>query len=303
MGDRLVTRVVPEQQSRAVLGQPAARPRIAEQLAASPWVWRLATLGYAAKGLLYIIAGSTVALAAVQVGGRMMGTRGALNLLVTLPFGRLAVALVAVGLYGFILRRFVQFCVPPREGTPPRLTITRILRRIGYALSGLAHVGITLTALGLVLGLTALHRAGPTPPRDWTTPLLVWKPLNGWLTVLAGLVVLGVAIFYFSMAVRRRFRIDLHLERMSQRMRWVAIACGIVGYTGRGVAFLIVGLFLVYAGWFVEEVDARGLNDILRGLEAQPWGTWMLIAVAVGLIAYGLYLLLAARYLRLIATW
>jgi hypothetical protein len=293
---------MPEQQSRAVLGQPAARSRIAEQLATSPWVWRLAMLGYAAKGLLYIIAGSTVALAAVQVGGRAMGTRGALNLLVTLPFGRLAVALVAVGLSGFILRRFVQCCVPPTEGKPPKLVLTRILRRIGYALSGLAHVGITLTALGLVLGLTASRRTGPTS-RDWMTPLLVWKPLNGWLTLLAGLVVLGVAIFYFSMAVRRRFRIDLHLERMSQRMRWVAIACGIVGYTGRGVAFLIVGLFLVYAGWFVEEVEARGLNDILRGLEARPWGHWMLIAVSVGLIAYGMYLLLAARYLRLIATW
>ena len=77
----------------------------------------------------------------------------------------------------------------------------------------------------------------------------------------------------------------------------------VVGYAGRGLAFLIVGLFLVYAGWFVEEVEARGLSDILRTVEAQPWGTWMLIAVAAGLITYGAYLLLAARYLRLIAMW
>jgi len=284
-------------------GQTTARLRIAEQLAASPWVWRLATLGYAAKGLLYVIAGGTVGVAAVQVGGRAMGTRGALTLLVALPFGRLAVAFVAVGLYGFILRRFVQVFVPPTAGKPPKLIVTRILRRMGYALSGLAHVGITLAALGLVLGLAVLRRDGPTPPRDWTTPLLVWKPLNGWLTVLAGLVVLGVAVFYFSMAVRRRFTIDLYLDRMSSRMRRAALVCGVAGYAGRGVAFLIVGLFLVYAGWFVEEVEARGLGDILRRLEAQPWGTWMLIAVAVGLIAYGAYLLLAARYLRLIATW
>jgi hypothetical protein len=260
-------------------------------------------LGYGAKGLLYVIAGGTAAVAAVQVGGRMIGTRGALALLVALPLGRLAVAFVAVGLYGFILRRFVQFCVPPTEGKPPKLIMTRILRRIGYVLSGLAHVGIALTALGLVLGLAVIRRDGPTPRRDWTTPLLVWKPLDGWLTVLAGFVVLGVAIFYFSMAIRRRFTIDLYLERMSSRMRRVALACGVVGYAGRGLAFLIVGLFLVYAGWFVEEVEARGLGDILRRLEAQPWGTWMLIAVAVGLIAYGAYLLLAARYLRLIAMW
>jgi hypothetical protein len=294
---------MPEQEHLRARGQTNARPRPSAQLVASPWVWRLASLGFAAKGLLYIIAGSTAALAAVQVGGRMIGTRGALNLLVASPFGRLAVAFVAVGLCGFILRRCVQVLVPPMEGRPPKLRITRILRRTGYALSGLAHVSIAATALGLMLGLTVARLDEQTPPRDWTTPLLVEKPLNGWLTVFAGLVVVSVAVFYVYMAASRRFTIDLHLERMGSWRRRFVLTCGVVGHAGRGVAFLIVGAFLVYAGWFVEEVEARGLNDMLRRLEAQPWGAWLLIAIATGLIAYGLYLLLAARYLRLIATW
>ena len=212
------------------------------------------------------------------------------------------VAIIAAGLCGFILRRFVQIFVPPNEGVPPK-PFMRVLRRVGFALSGLAHLGIALAALRLVLGLAVLSPDGQKASRGWATLLLVWKPLDGWLTVLARLVVLGVAVFYCSMAVRRRFTIDLHHERMGDRMRRAAIVCGIVGYAGRGVAFLIVGLFLVYAGWFVEEVEARGLSDILRTLETRPWGSWMLITVAVGLIVYGLYLLLAARYLRLLATW
>ena len=81
------------------------------------------------------------------------------------------------------------------------------------------------------------------------------------------------------------------------------MACGIAGYAGRGIGFLIVGAFLVYAGWYVEEVEARGFSNILRTLEDQPFGAWLLIAAAVGLTAYGLYLLLAAWYLRLIAAW
>ena len=82
-----------------------------------------------------------------------------------------------------------------------------------------------------------------------------------------------------------------------------ALACGIAGHAGRGVGFLILGAFLVYAGWYVEEVEARGFGDILRALEESPFGMWVLVAAAVGVTAYGLYLLLAARYLRLIATW
>ena len=285
-----------------LVGASVALARIFAQIAASPWVHRLARLGYAAEGLLYVIVGGTASLAAVNAGGRVRGTRGALDLLVTQPFGRLVVALVAVGLCGYILRRFVQVFVPPTDGVPPK-PVMRTLRRLGFALSGLAHIGIALAALQLVLGLAVLSQEGRNPSRGWATLLLAWRPLDGWLTLLVGLAVIGIAIFYFYKAVSRRFTMDLELERMSRRVERATLACGIAGYAGRGTGFFIMGAFLVYAGWYVEEVEARGFGDILRTLEDQPFGAWILIAAAVGLTAYGLYLLLAARYLRLIATW
>lgn len=302
MENGLVTRAMPERESRPARGRAVALARISEQLAASPWVHRLARLGYAAEGLLYVIVGGTAALAAMDVGGRVRGTRGALDLIMAQPFGRLVVALVAAGLCGYILRRFVQVFVEPADGTPP-MALMRVLRRLAFALSGLAHVGIALAALRLVLGLAVLSQEGRNPSRGWATLLLAWRPLDGWLTLLVGLVLIGVAIFYFYKAVSRRFTMDLELERMSRRVERATLACGIAGYAGRGVGFLIMGAFLVYAGWYMEEVEARGFGDILRTLEDQPFGAWILIAAAVGLTAYGLYLLLAARYLRLIATW
>jgi hypothetical protein len=293
---------MPEQVNRSARRQADAHRRIAERLAASPWVQRLARLGFAAKGLLYVIIGGTAALAAVNVSGRVIGTRGALNLLVAGPFGRLAVAFVAIGLCGFILRRFVQIFVPPSEGKPPR-PITWVLRRAGYALSGVGHIGIALTALQLVLGLAVATPSGQTAARSWMARLIVSHPLDGWLTLLAGLAILGVAIVHFYLAVSRRFTVDLTLDHMSHRMQRVVFACGIAGHMALGVAFLIAGMVLAYAGWFVEEVEARGVGDVLNMLEAQPFGAWVLIAVAAGLTAYGLYLLLAAWYLRLVATW
>jgi hypothetical protein len=294
-------RAIPDEENRTARRHGDALARISERLAASPWVNRLARLGYAAEGLLYLIVGVTASLASVKVGGRVRGTRGALDLLVAQPFGRIVVALVAAGLFGFILRRFVQVFVEPANGVPPK-PIMRVLRRAGFAVSGLAHVGIALAALRLVLGLSVM-RDVQQASRWWATLLLVWKPLDGWLTLLVGLVIIGVAVFHFYKAVSRRFTIDLELERMSRRFERVTLACGIAGYAGRGIGFLIIGAFLVYAGWYVEEVEARGFGNILRTLEDQPFGAWMLIAAAAGLTAYGLYLLLAAWYLRLIAAW
>ena len=297
-----MTKAVSDEENRPARGRWDAFARTSERLAASPWVYRLARLGYAAEGLLYVIVGGTASLAAVNVGGRVRGTRGALDLIVAQPFGRLIVALVAVGLCGYVLRRFVQVFVEPADGTPP-MALMRVLRRIGFALSGLAHIGIALAALRLVLGLAVLSPEGRNPPRGWAALLLAWRPLDGWLTLLVGLVVIGVAVFYFYKAVSRRFTMDLELGRMSRRFERATLVCGIAGHAGRGVAFLITGAFLAYAGWFVERVEARGYGDILRAVEARPFGWWVLIAVAAGLTAYGFYLLLAARHLRLIAAW
>lgn len=291
-----------KQKNRSAHGKRRVHARIFHRLAANPWVSRSARLGYAANGLLYVIVGGTVALASVKVDGRVRGTRDALNLLVAQPFGRLAVAFVAVGLCGFILRRIVQIFVPPTDGVPPK-PFMRVLRRTGCALSVLMHISITLTALQLTLGLAFIFPDMRTPKPGWMTWLLTWRPLNGWLTLLAGLGLVGIAVYEIYIAMKCRFTIDLQLERMSNKVKRAAMACGIVGHTGRGVAFLIVGIFLVYAGWYVEEVEATGIGDLLRTLELQPYGMWILIAVAVGLTAYGLFLLLAALYLRLVAAW
>jgi uncharacterized protein DUF1206 len=295
-------RWVPEQGNLPAQKQTEARPRISDILAANPWVFRCARLGYASNGLLYVILGGTAALEAINVAGHVSGTRGALYLLIAQPFGRLAVALVAIGLGGFILRSFVQIFVPPTDGGPPKL-IMRVLRRAGCAVNGLAHIGIALTALQLTLGLTVISPDEGTPSGDWVTLFLTWKPLNGWLPLLGGLIVVGVAAYQFYVAVKLRFAIDLQLEGMDFRIKRAAFACGIAGHVGRGVAFLIMGAFLVYAGWYVEEVEATGLGDLIRMLEAQPFGVWVLIAVAAGLIAYGLFLLLVAWYLRRVASW
>ena len=58
---------------------------------ASPFVKRFARLGYAAKGLIYILVGALATMAAFGYGGRTDGSRGALHTLLGQPFGRVLV--------------------------------------------------------------------------------------------------------------------------------------------------------------------------------------------------------------------
>jgi hypothetical protein len=66
------------------------------------------------------------------------------------------------------------------------------------------------------------------------------------------------------------------------------------------VVFGIVGVFLILAAWHSNAGKARGLSGALRALEQQSYGQWVLGIVALGLIAYGFYMLVQARYRRII---
>lgn len=274
--------------------------QLRQQFATSNLIRRMAQLGYAAKGLLYVIVGGTALSAVLSMGRRVRGTSGALNFVLASPFGRLGVAFVGVGLCGFILRRFVQIFVSPTVGKPPG-PIIRMLRRFGCALSGLGHLGVALTALEVALGIRGFSTSNTTRTLK---PMLPASELFGVSVIrVVGLVIVGFALFQFYLAVSRRFSVDLQEDQMSDGVKNMTHALGIAGHVGRGVAFLISGGFLVYAGWFVPEIETGGLGQTLRALQDQPFGLFIFFAVAAGLTAYGLYLLMAALYLRLIPRW
>ena len=133
--------------------------------------------------------------------------------------------------------------------------------------------------------------------------LLTSMPMGSSWIILAGLVIVGVAIFQFYLAVSRRFAVELQLEQMSQRVRKMTFACGVAGHAGRGVAFLLSGAFFIYNGLFVEVAEGNRFGNTVNTIETSSPVAWMFFAAAAGLTAYGLYLLFAAWYLRLIATW
>ncbi len=263
-----------------------------EKLAEDGKMRRLAQLGYAARGLLYFLFGLTMALATVNFQDRPRGIESSLNVLLERPFGRIAVGLVAVGLFGYVIRRFIQVWAPPDVGEPP-VKIVRFGRRFSYACSAIWNIGITATALFLALGLTVAEY-------DWS---VLRGLLPGWLVFLIGAGFFGYAIFEFYMAITRRFTVDLRFEGKHKRLENFTLVCGIIGYTGRGIAYFLVGVFVMYAGWLIQGARVSNLGNILSAIEAFPSSNGIFLVIAAGLIAYGVYLILAAWYLRVVATW
>ena len=74
---------------------------------------------------------------------------------------------------------------------------------------------------------------------------------------------------------------------------------GTVGYVAKGVAIIVVGILFAVAAVKVDPDDSTGLDGALKSLASLPFGMVILIAVGLGLIAYGVYTFVRARYARL----
>lgn len=257
----------------------------------APWVERLARVGYVAKAVLYITVGLVAAQAAFGRGGRTTDTQGALRLVHGMTFGRVMLLVVAAGLMGYAVWRVVE-AVVDAEGRGR--SAKGLALRAGSAGRGLLHGGIAITALRLAYG----DRSAGTDheAREWTAvafglpggELLVW--------IAAGSVTCyGLYQLYRSYAPKLGRQLDLS-QLGDPALGWV-VGVSRFGIAARGVVFCLIGFFLARAAARHDAGQVGGVRESLGALA--DIGRWPFVVVALGLVAYGVYELVNARYRRI----
>lgn len=262
----------------------------ARQLA--PWIERLARVGYAAKGVVYVLIGVLAARAALGAGGRTTDSGGALTAIGNASYGRLLLVVIAIGLLGYALWRVIEAATDAeRKGSDAK----GLAKRAAGAGRGLLYVGLALQAVRLLRGGSA---GGDSRTQDWTARLMA-APFGRWLVAAVGAGVIGYALYQLYRAYASKVRKHLDLSRLSAGAQQLAVAVGRFGIGARGVVFLVIGWFLVRAARQADASQASGVGEALRTLERQPNGKWILALVGIGFVAYGIYELINARYRRI----
>jgi hypothetical protein len=257
----------------------------------APWIERLARLGYAAKALLYCTIGLLAAKAAFGRRGRLTDTRGALRAVEGMSFGSAFLILIAIGLFGYAAWRLVEGALDPeRRGTD----LKGLAVRTGFAARGLVHAALGVTTLRLAIG-HGQGRAG-NQAKEWTTRGLQ-LPGGELLVAVAGLSIAGYGLYQLYRAWAAKLGRQLQLGRLSEPLRGWVVAVSRFGIAARGVVFCLIGSFLARSGLRHNPAEAGGLRESLRTLAGL--GRWPFAAVTIGLVAYGIYELLNARYRRI----
>lgn len=253
----------------------------------------VARFGYGARGFVYLSIGLLTLMAALDLVGSSVGTGGAVGALARQPFGRTWLILLGLGLWAFVLWRVLQAVFDAdREGTRPKA----LMLRAGQAVSGLFYGLLAATVFELLDEIGADPSADDVAENQEKASMLLDLPFGDWLLIGVGLVIAAVGLGNILKGLGADFGEDLACT-LEQKRWFTRIARA--GYVARGVAYLPLALFVVLAGFRARADTVTSFGASLDALEAQPGGSWMLGLTAVGLMAFGAFAFVEARFRRI----
>ncbi len=246
--------------------------------------------GYAARGFVYVSIGVIAVLAAVERVPEAEGSLGAVQAWADWPLGLVLLGAAGIGLYGFAGWRLLQSVFDAeRQGTSPKA----LAARAGQAVSGVVYgtLGFSVFSAMDLLDDLADPEEGASEQEAAAQALAI--PGGEWLIIGVGVFILAAGLANLAKAIRgglaERLVCDAAVRRVAEPM-------GRLGYGARGAAFAVMGVMLVQAGLHANAAEAAGLAEALQALERAPWGDGLLIGVALGLLAFGAFALMEARY-------
>lgn len=268
---------------------------------ARPWVVKLARAGYAAQGVLYgtigmlaVLVAASSAGAPTPASGRTTTSRGALAEIGAQPFGRILLVLMAVGLAGYALWRLIEAVWnPEREAARGAKGLAK---RAGWLGVAAVHAALVVFAVREAWG----GSGGPEDnARPLTAKVMAWAPFGPMLVGIAGAGLFAYAVHEVWRAWHAKLDRELDLSSLSRRSARVVVGLSRFGVAARGVVFSVMGVFLVVAALTSDPAQARGFGEALATLQGWSFGTVLLGAVALGLVAYGVYDVVEARFRRI----
>lgn len=251
----------------------------------------LARAGYVARGVIYALIGLLAIQLANGVSGPRPNQQGAMQQIAHQRFGHLLLVLTAIGLGGYALWRLAQALI----GHTPEYGRHSALDRIGAAGSFLAYTAF------FVLAITVLRGTGgnsSAQPRKTTAGVLQW-PAGRELVAAAGVLFVGIACYQAYLGLSKKFLSYSKVGQMSEAVLRAFTIVGVVGLVARAIAFALIGVFVLKAARDYTPRDAVGIDGALARLLQHAYGTTALAVVAAGLIVFGVYSIIDARYRKI----
>ena len=238
----------------------------------------LVQLGFAARGLVYLLIGYL----ALTASRGDKGPEGAMSWLQDVPLGVPLLYLSALGLLAYALYRLASLLIDvDNHGTSGK----GVASRVGHGASGLMHLVLAWTAFQFAQG--DKQSASGSGAEEAAGSLLTFS----FGSLLLGLIGLG---FFAAAAMQAKSAVTgSFMKRVAGNAPAFAKPLGHAGHAARAVVFAIIGWSLIRSAWFSSTTEVKTLGEAVSSLAHD--GT-IYTLVAIGLLLFGLFSLAIARY-------
>lgn len=265
----------------------ARAERAGKQADRSPWLDRGVRLGLVCYGLMHLLIGYLAVRLALGDGAGSASSKGAFQQLAQHTPGVVTLSVVGAGFAVLVVWQGLEAAVGRRDDD-------------GWARVGKRLVSAGKAVVYAVLGTSAIKTAFGSSGGQRTkgmTARVMALPAGPVLVGAVGVAVLVVAGFLVFRGWSEGFRSKLEAPGQTGYDGKLYVTLGKIGHLAKGAAFAVVGALFVYAAVTHDPQESGGLDVALRKVLHQPFGSPLLVVIALGLGCYGLFCFAWARHL------
>lgn len=257
----------------------------------SGWKDTLGRVGLAGRGVLYAI----IALLALQLAlgspDEQTSSQGAFAWIAERPLGKVFLVVMTLALFALAAWRFLDAAVgDPVDGDEATDRVRFLAKGVVYLALAIGSASVTISNWG---GSAGGSGGGDGKSQKMATAVVLDWPMGQWIVGVAGLAVIGYAIYMF-----KHHAIDASFEKRLDTSSEAVRRFGQIGYGARSVVWALVGYLTVRAAVTYNPDEAGGLSAALQELAAATGGRLLLGVVALGLFGFGAFCLAEAKYRR-----
>lgn len=254
------------------------------------WVKNLARFGLAAKGMVYLLSGVLALLGALSVGNAKSADKsGVFSFVYEQPMGKILLAIIAIGLFCYAAWRLVQGIADTEQKGNE---FKGLAKRGSYIFRGLLYVVVAVYAGGILL----YHTTSNGDSNEKLAGQLMDKPFGQLLVGIVAAIMFISGIVQLYNAFSGKYKKYVQAAQHKSQIAILLIKTGRVGYAARGIVWFIIGWLFLKAAMRSSPEQAGGSADVFQWLQSWDHGDILLAVVAAGLVCYGIFMFLRARY-------
>lgn len=252
---------------------------------------KFAKSGYFMKGIVYFLIGILATMTAFGLGGGINGKTGIFQFILEQEFGRILLGIVAFGLFGYTVWRWMQAFINPEND---KNDLQNKFRRIGFFISGLSYGAFATFAAKMALEGGASSSSGG---RTTVITKILEIPAGEVLIGILALFIAGKGIYDIWKGASNK-----HMKKISNlgfKTKEAVRKAGQVGYISRGIVLLVAGYITGRAAIESNASKAGGTEGAFEFMFSST-SAWLVGLVALGLALYGLFMVIKAKefYIR-----